>query len=53
MDCMKFYTDPNFFFELWKSDTLKASEKILRDRERKVCPSSCLARKLKRRSKHN
>lgn len=26
-DAMKFYTDPNYFFELWKAEMLKMSEK--------------------------
>ncbi|XP_023230579.1 wiskott-Aldrich syndrome protein family member 3-like [Centruroides sculpturatus] len=35
-DGLKFYTDPNYFFELWKQDVLKDTERILHDRGKKV-----------------
>lgn len=34
-DGLKFYTDPNYFFELWKQDVLKDTERILHDRGKK------------------
>ncbi|XP_015930338.1 actin-binding protein WASF2 isoform X2 [Parasteatoda tepidariorum] len=34
-DGLKFYTDPNYFFDLWKQEMLKDTEKIIHDRGKK------------------
>ncbi|GIY95793.1 wiskott-Aldrich syndrome protein family member 3 [Caerostris extrusa] len=34
-DGLKFYTDPNYFFDLWKQEMLKDTEKMLHDRGKK------------------
>lgn len=34
-DGVKFYTDPNYFFELWRNEMLKDTEKLLHDRGKK------------------
>ena len=36
-DGVKFYTDPNYFFELWRQDMLKDTERMMHDRGKKVC----------------
>lgn len=36
-DGLKFYTDPNYFFDLWSQEMLKDTEKKLHDRGKKVC----------------
>jgi len=33
---LKFYTDPNYFFDLWSQEMLKDTEKKLHDRGKKV-----------------
>lgn len=38
-DGLKFYTDPNYFFDLWKQEMLKDTEKILHDRGKKLAHS--------------
>lgn len=35
-DGLKFYTDPNYFFDLWKQEMLKDTEKIMHDKGKKV-----------------
>lgn len=35
-DGLKFYTDPNYFFDLWSQEMLKDTEKKLHDRGKKV-----------------
>jgi hypothetical protein len=35
-DGLKFYTDPNYFFELWRQDMLKDTERMMHDRGKKV-----------------
>lgn len=36
-DGMKFYTDPDYFFNLWRLEMLKDTEKMMHDRGKKVC----------------
>lgn len=36
-DGLKFYTDPNYFFELWRQEMLKDTERVMHDRGKKVC----------------
>lgn len=36
---MKFYTDPDYFFNLWRLEMLKDTEKMMHDRGKKVCYS--------------
>ena len=31
-DGLKFYTDPNYFFELWREEVLKDTERVMHDR---------------------
>ncbi|GFQ70392.1 wiskott-Aldrich syndrome protein family member 3 [Trichonephila clavata] len=38
-DGLKFYTDPNYFFDLWKQEMLKDTEKMMHDRGKKVSHS--------------
>ncbi|GIY39614.1 wiskott-Aldrich syndrome protein family member 3 [Caerostris darwini] len=38
-DGLKFYTDPNYFFDLWKQEMLKDTEKMLHDRGKKISHS--------------
>jgi len=33
---MKFYTDPDYFFNLWRLEMLKDTEKMMHDRGKKV-----------------
>jgi hypothetical protein len=35
-DGLKFYTDPNYFFDLWKQEMLKDTEKVKHDKGKKV-----------------
>lgn len=35
-DGLKFYTDPNYFFELWRQEMLKDTERLAMDRTRKA-----------------
>lgn len=35
-DGLKFYTDPNYFFELWKQEMLKDTERMIHDKSKKV-----------------
>ncbi|XP_052865928.1 actin-binding protein WASF2 isoform X1 [Anopheles cruzii] len=35
-DGLKFYTDPNYFFELWRQEMLKDTERVMHDRGKKV-----------------
>ena len=35
-DGLKFYTDPNYFFELWRQEMVKDTERMLHDRVKKV-----------------
>jgi len=35
-DGMKFYTDPDYFFNLWRLEMLKDTEKMMHDRGKKV-----------------
>lgn len=35
-DGLKFYTDPNYFFELWRQEMLKDTERVMHDRVKKV-----------------
>ncbi|EEC09593.1 conserved hypothetical protein [Ixodes scapularis] len=35
-DGLKFYTDPNYFFDLWRQEMLKDTERIMLDRGKKV-----------------
>ncbi len=35
-DGLKFYTDPNYFFELWRQEMLKDTERMMHDRGKKV-----------------
>jgi hypothetical protein len=38
-DGLKFYTDPNYFFDLWRQEMLKDTERMMHDRGKKVsCP---------------
>lgn len=34
-DGLKFYTDPNYFFELWRQEMLKDTERVMHDRGKK------------------
>ncbi|XP_055935408.1 actin-binding protein WASF3-like [Argiope bruennichi] len=34
-DGLKFYTDPNYFFDLWKQEMLKDTEKLIHDKGKK------------------
>ncbi|XP_055939191.1 actin-binding protein WASF2-like [Argiope bruennichi] len=38
-DGLKFYTDPNYFFDLWKQEMLKDTEKMMHDRGKKISHS--------------
>lgn len=38
-DGLKFYTDPNYFFDLWRQEMLKDTERIMLDRGKKVVHS--------------
>lgn len=35
-DGLKFYTDPNYFFELWRQEMLKDTERMIHDKGKKV-----------------
>jgi hypothetical protein len=35
-DGLKFYTDPNYFFDLWRQEMLKDTERMMHDRGKKV-----------------
>lgn len=35
-DGLKFYTDPNYFFELWRQEMLKDTERVMHDKGRKM-----------------
>lgn len=35
-DGLKFYTDPSYFFELWRQDMLKDTERAMYDKVKKV-----------------
>ena len=35
-DGLKFYTDPDYFFDLWRQEMLKDTERMLNDKGRKV-----------------
>ena len=37
-DGLKFYTDPTYFFELWRQEMLKDTERMMHDRGKKVRP---------------
>lgn len=37
-DGLKFYTDPNYFFELWKEEILKDTERVINDKGKKPRP---------------
>lgn len=37
-DGLKFYTDPNYFFELWKQEMLKDTERVINDKGKKPRP---------------
>ncbi|XP_006826003.1 actin-binding protein WASF3-like [Saccoglossus kowalevskii] len=37
---LKFYTDPTYFFELWCQDIKEQTEKIKREKKKKVCIDS-------------
>lgn len=39
-DGLKFYTDPTYFFELWRQEMLKDTERAMHDRGKKVSGSS-------------
>ena len=42
-DGLKFYTDPSYFFNLWKEKMLQATENKRKEKRRqKVCLSVCL-----------
>jgi hypothetical protein len=36
-DGLKFYTDANYFFDLWRQEMLKDTERVMHDRGKKVC----------------
>lgn len=35
-DGLKFYTDPNYFFELWRQEMIKDTERVMHDRGKKM-----------------
>lgn len=35
-DGLKFYTDPNYFFDLWRQEMLKDTERMVHERGKKV-----------------
>lgn len=35
-DGLKFYTDPNYFFDLWRQEMLKDTERMMHDKGKKV-----------------
>jgi WAS protein family, member 3 len=35
-DGLKFYTDPNYFFDLWRQEMLKDTERMMHDRGKKA-----------------
>ncbi|XP_011292262.1 actin-binding protein WASF3 isoform X4 [Musca domestica] len=35
-DGLKFYTDPNYFFELWRQEMLKDTERVMHDKGKKM-----------------
>ncbi|XP_032592399.1 wiskott-Aldrich syndrome protein family member 3 isoform X2 [Drosophila grimshawi] len=35
-DGLKFYTDPNYFFELWRQEMLKDTERVMHDKGKKT-----------------
>lgn len=37
-DGLKFYTDPNYFFDLWKQEMLKDTERVMNDKGKKPRP---------------
>nr|CAD7446590.1 unnamed protein product [Timema bartmani] len=37
-DGLKFYTDANYFFDLWRQEMLKDTERMMNDRGKKVLP---------------
>lgn len=41
-DARKFYTDPDYFFELWRREMLQDTERIQHDRGKKVTPRAAL-----------
>lgn len=45
-DGLKFYTDPNYFFDLWSQEMLKDTEKKLHDKGKKVKFTGKLKKKL-------
>lgn len=36
-DGMKFYTDPDYFFQLWRQEMLKDTERMLKDKTKVLC----------------
>ena len=43
-DGLKFYTDPDYFFDLWRQEMLKDTERILNDKGRKVMDAFLFAK---------
>lgn len=39
-DGLKFYTDPNYFFELWRQEMLKDTERVMHDKGKRVSHSN-------------
>ena len=35
-DGMQFYTDPNYFFELWRQEMLKENDRLMHEKGKKV-----------------
>ncbi|XP_051858034.1 actin-binding protein WASF3 isoform X3 [Drosophila sulfurigaster albostrigata] len=35
-DGLKFYTDPNYFFELWRQEMIKDTERVMHDKGKKI-----------------
>lgn len=59
-DGLKFYTDPNYFFELWRQEMLKDTERVMHDRGKKIhrprtegAPGSGQKNKKRVRTPHN
>ena len=45
-DGLKFYTDPTYFFELWRQEMLKDTERMMHDRGKKVRHKSLIILKV-------
>ena len=50
-DGLKFYTDPTYFFELWKQEMLKDTERMMHDKSKKPAGAAASGEKAERSKK--